>query len=526
MAWQNRVSFYKIPFSRTGVTYPLPTIGGIYADLESYKIGEIITEKPFNENQTRITTPAMTDALLACNYIRVGRVNPDAETPAGANDTNVSYFWCLDCYRLGTSNGEDGNTPGVFEIEPDDVMTEFFEGSAAEVAGRAVNGVLKQSTIADLQNNHFIRSFPLKKYYQDATDVDDIKTLITGLVTPTDRYTLIFSVTDAYGNILLFCSPALSADTMLSEIRNCSTITQLQDKRYTDTWVNCSVTGIWLLPYDLTAFGRLTPIYSGDITEMKTANASGKTGTFDAYEFIDADITVNYPITFTSTKNINIGDDLYIATPKNFYKYTGDMENIHAIYFSLSIVRSGLMSDSPTMQIFMNGQAIDVTDDYIMDFAVNEDALNKSRYRTSYVLKGLTTVLSAAGGVIGGIKSGNYFGAVQSIGGGVEGITDLLSAGRNPAQNISEEGRLNYFFKIKGLGYIVFKLRQNDYTRYLEKFGYTFENSPYVEISADILTEDYYQFASCEVPEIAGGGQNAQATIEAMFLRGVRFKAL
>lgn len=142
MAWQNRVSFYKIPFSRTGVTYPLPTIGGIYADLESYKIGEIITEKPFNENQTRITTPAMTDALLACNYIRVGRVNPDAETPAGANDTNVSYFWCLDCYRLGTSNGEDGNTPGVFEIEPDDVMTEFFEGSATEVAGRSIIGRL------------------------------------------------------------------------------------------------------------------------------------------------------------------------------------------------------------------------------------------------------------------------------------------------------------------------------------------------------------------------------------------------
>lgn len=530
MAWQNRVSFYKIPFSRTGVTYPLPTIGGIYADLESYKIDEIITEKPFNENQTRITTAAMTDALLACNYIRVGRVNPDAETPAGANDTNVSYFWCMDCYRLGSSNGEDGNMPGVFEIEPDDVMTEFFEGTAEEVAERTVAGVLKQSTIADLPGNHFIRSFPLKKYYQDAVNISDAGTLITGLVTPTNRYTLIFSITDEYGNIFLYADPALTANTIIDDIRKCSAIYQAKAEKSTteSVWINCSVTGIWLIPYDFTAFGVLTNITNRTVRKMHSRDENGGVVEFDAYVFIDADMTVNYPVTFTSdmTANINPGDDLYIITPKNFYKYTGDPESIHTIYISLSIIRSGYMADSPVVQLFMNGTAYDVTDDYAVPFAINEEALNRSRYNTSYVLKGITSIISAAGGAVGGFASGNYFGAIQSIGSGVESMVDLANVGRNPAQNISENGQLNYFFKIKGLGYIVFKLRETEYNSYLEKFGYTFENAPYVELSVPDLTEDYYAFTSCEIPVTAGGGQDVQATIETMFLRGVRFKAL
>lgn len=526
MAWQNRVSFYKIPFSRTGVTYPLPTIGGIYADLESYKIDEIITEKPFNENQTRITTAAMTDALLACNYIRVGRVNPDAETPAGANDTNVSYFWCMDCYRLGSSNGEDGNMPGVFEIEPDDVMTEFFEGSAAEVAGRKVAGRLNR-TSKKLSNYALLTGFiPNKEQNIEIKQANSLKSTTPWFYI---GYTILAIATAETGTIYGIGRRGFNALSLNRSIRDFANISSLH---VSTNAINCTLTGIWVINDDLIDESVLP---SSNATIMDYRSEDGSTKQLKVALFGDSTIgTTGQPqapifkkiIFHDETEIIDENKKLYIVTPKRFLEYP--YKNNKDIEVSISIQggNGGRWIDQPAILMYFNGDFIDVSDDFSVSFAVNAAAVERSQFSSLYTLRQISTAIGAIGGAVGGFASGNYFGALQSITGGISSIFDTAAQTKKPADiKTSSNGYAYINYLLGGVGYVELS-PDPTYINYTEQYGYNIDNQLYIEIYANTLTEDFYQFASCEVPEVAGGGQNAHATIETMFLRGVRFKAL
>lgn len=515
MAWQNRVSFYKIPFSRTGVTYPLPTIGGIYADLESYKIGEIITEKPFNENQTRITTPAMTDALLACNYIRVGRVNPDAETPAGANDTNVSYFWCLDCYRLGTSNGEDGNTPGVFEIESDDVMTEFFSSNESIIKGR-----ITRTSDNDFEN----RGFPIRKFCADDSITYSGGNLLKAHVLKDDTATVIASLTLNTGDMMLvacrdayfYSKPYESGRRYLYDVIN------LMSNIYgyggdQGTAYNASVTNITIVP---TSFIGVDA-YSQNLYKVAYRLPGGGNSTFGVYRFLYR--TNRYTHTYELLKtNYNL---CYIQTPCSFYM-AGIPDYNLTFSIEINIPPGGIGSDTITISLILKNEIIDITQDYSTAFAVNDEAVKKAQFKQVNAIGQISNIIGAVGGVVGGVASGNYFGAVQSLVAGTSGLAENAAIGKAPAQVKSSGDAYNTFETIRGLcaAYVTCDTETTNKT--IEKYGLPVETNPYVELPANTITESYYKFAECDAIGLSGGGQNAQATIETMFLRGVRFKSL
>lgn len=534
MAWQNRVSFYKIPFSRTGVTYPLPTIGGIYADLESYKIGEIITEKPFNENQTRITTPAMTDALLACNYIRVGRVNPDAETPAGANDTNVSYFWCLDCYRLGTSNGEDGNTPGVFEIEPDDVMTEFFEGSATEVAGRSIIGRLARCS------KLFTDTAGRMRFNTNCERVAKIYTenynITPGFAFKGEQYIYIISLTTERGTIYNFYLVA-TADNVTSYISILSNVFGFYygtSSEYT-SYINISISEIFCFGYELF---RGAVFYDIPVSLLYRTN-SGATRRITAYILVTEDTGMRRDISKTYSKkfyifnysnklpdNSKVFDKLFLFTPSRIIEVENCFDQYFTVNIQINIAGDGVGSIGVGVSLIINNKIYDITNDFKIPFAVNEGALKQAQFQASTTIQYIGNILGSIGGMIGGFASGNYFGALQSLVGGIQGVTNLQNETRAPAQLKTEGLTMTMIQQTGGaIGYMIVQQDVETETIIMRN-GYIYTDSPVLTLTANNITEDYYQFASCEVPEVAGGGQNAQATIETMFLRGVRFKAL
>lgn len=534
-----RFTFYKIPFSETGVEYPLPTVGNPTASLASYKTAEQLTTAAFRENQSNIVFSEpdtdVANGILKSNYMRVGVV-----VAPGTIDTdeNVAFYWVRDVECLGGV----AIPPLNVTIAPDDIMTEFFSSNSAKISGRMIrcSKLFFDSRVA-LPRKGFLYNvscdrfpYPYNRYGTEIKQSPGFT--ITGAST-SYQVALICSLTKNDGSVSNYCKILKYSDTFSKELWYISNAYKIKDK--TEEEQNISVLNIYVL------HENIVRLWLDKMPQQSVQNVTLFTKMQDGSEHQTQMITLSWYASTGSTifssrfyifpendADFDFTDQLYICTPNRFIKYDNLVSSALSVelYFAVGSYTadeySSIGEEGFNLYLRIENEIYDITDDYKVSFAVNEKAINQAQFQGSTALSAIGSVIGSIGGTIGGVMSGNYFGAVQSVAGGFEGITSMQDAKKTPG-SIKSQGAAgcNWGAVGAGIGYLLIKQSQQTDTL-ASKVGYIYTEAPFVEFTSDEITDDFYKFQTCDAVNLSGGGQDAQATIEALFTRGVRFKAL
>lgn len=514
-----RFTFYKIPFSETGVEYPLPTVGNPTESLARYKTAEKLTTKAFRENQNQISVAMGGSMFSDSNYLRVGTIKNNLATID--EDLNVSYYWIRDVEFLGAESVTGRAV--LITIAPDDIMTEFFTNQNSTIKGRIaqttkrieINGnYVPRRPVSDIiyergsQATAETAPFFTQSFLRPCQNTSDEYLVVLAITTQkSDMYLLAINITNQQGHTLEFGMQV--ASTAYAIVYNVS------DR------LNINVTKCYILPKSII---RFTSVNSKIIY---FTNFKGEEDTVKGYALSAiSPLSIFYPF-----KNENLPqslgpeDKLYFLTPNSVYEYEGDPTQNPPFGVLAFVPQDSEGADSPTILGILNGSIFDITEDFSASFATNEEAIKRNQFSSLHALQQISTAIGSIGGIVGGVASGNYFGAVQSLAGGISTIAGNEAAIKKPARVKSSDNAYNIIQKIEGFGYYV-RFADDTTKANANYFGYYIETAPYIEISANNIEEGFYRFSECDAVNLSGGGQNAQATIEAMFLRGVRFKAL
>lgn len=514
-----RFTFYKIPFSETGVEYPLPTVGNPTESLEKYKTIEQITDAQFREKQNQISIAFAGSRFSDSNYLRVGTIKKDS-APID-EDLNVSYYWIRDVEFLGSEFRTDG--PVLITIAPDDIMTEFFTNQNSTIKGRIaqttkrveINGnYVPRRPVSDIIYERGSQVIPTVKpsfkqsYLRHCQNTSDQYLVVLAITTEkSDMYLLAINITNKDGYTLNFGMQV--ASTAFAIVYNVS------DR------LNINVTKCYILPKSIIGFT------SASSKIIYFTNFQGKEDTVRGYALSAIDpLSIFYPFENENIpKNLGPEDKLYFLTPNGIYEYEGDPTQNPPFGVLAFAPEDSEGADSPTILGILNGSIFDITEDFSASFATNEEAINRNQFSSLHALQQISTAIGSIGGIVGGVASGNYFGAVQSLAGGVSAIAGNEAAIKKPASVKSSDNAYNIIQEIEGFGYYV-RYADDTTKANANYFGYYIETAPYIEISANNIEEGFYRFSECDAVNLSGGGQDAQATIEALFTRGVRFKSL
>ena len=527
-----RFTFYKIPFSETGVEYPLPTVGNPTESLASYKTAEQLTTAAFRENQSNIVfsepDTTVANGILKSNYMRVGVV-----VAPGTIDTdeNVAFYWVRDVECLGGV----AIPPLNVTIAPDDIMTEFFSSTEAKISGR-----IKQTSQKIELNNAPLQKEPsYVPIYNEILSIDNVKPVAIGSATKSIhaglgnelRYGVIISLTTQASELMLFFIEDLYATNDTSPKSLSETILHLSQayelQKDNQKYANVSITGIYLFPSywvnwqtDGVESGAIWKLICGDTVKYEITIEEFKKG---------GNISKSFKIQCFEENELNDimpEDKLFLLTPCGMYEYTDDPTINPTFTIFLSISPGGVAANGPSIFLKIGNKIYDVLNDFSTSFAANDEAIKKAQEGSLVALRQISAVISSVGGVVGGVMSGNYFGAVQSVVSGVSSIAEESFRGRTPANIKVSNDAMNLIEKIHAIGYIVLKADRTISENIKNNFGYFITSKPKIEISSSNITEDYYLFDEVSAVNLEGGGQDAQATVEALFTRGVRFKSL
>ena len=539
-----RYTFYKIPFSETGIEYPLPEIGNATESLAPYETFEKLGTAAFRENQTEIviTNPednAPIDYLLKANYLRVGVVKGSTID----EDTNVNFYWVRDLECLGGL----ATFPVKVTIAPDDVMTEFFNAPTSNNA--SIMGRLTQCSenLKNADGKYYPRSGTGIKpfgWFHQITPYD-LSYSYTDLASA-QYFAIIVGTTDQYGRMRLFVKNDILRKDGPKWVENLSRTHRItyQSPTVPNYSATCEVTNIFVLPARFIPTNILTDDYQciAYFQDEKGEDDSQRVLLFTEDE--DAVFYWSVYISIDPTDDVKPDSVLHFQTPTSSYKIDGDKSNTfeeigveQAIQIDFSLPPRGTNTDDFKMLLVGCGvEPINITDDYRIAFSINEAARERAQFGNLYVLKQVSAGIAGLGGAIGGAVSGNYFGAVQSVVGSVESIADTAAETGGPAQIVCNENAINSIFSIypspiPNIMENIFKITVDypileAYQDTIDYYGYLYNGSPNLTFLTSELKEAFYRFSFCQANNLAGGGQDAQATVENMFVRGVRFKAL
>lgn len=193
----------------------------------------------------------------------------------------------------------------------------------------------------------------------------------------------------------------------------------------------------------------------------------------------------------------------------------------------VSIASSG--DDGIKLYLQTGEEFIDISDDYAADFAANTAAVQQAQQKQLIALQAITGVIGAAGGAAGGVASGNYFGAVQSIAGGVQSIAQIAASRKSPAQ-IRGNGGVASFFAMAQTLLLGISLGNpanlTEINATETEFGCIYDGSPYKIFGAhDLELDNFYRFDDVLIENMTGG-ESAKNEIAIALRNGVRFVEL
>lgn len=516
-----RFTFYKIPFMRGGVDVPIvATPGEQVTELEKYFVAEIISEKQFSETQNQIVL-ANAAAVNNANYVRIARTTASQIQSNYDLDTDPAFFWVEDVQIICTTKDTDGPRSAIITISPDPWLTDFCdESSAVQLRGR-----LKQST----------KQQSGERIAPPVEPVTDFSSLIFTDVSGTDADDSLFCVIGVYttaGGSMLICASKNGQKRIDTDPNGISSQTYYFSR--VASWRYSAA------PEELTSAATCIKILvvPNKWIEWAKQGLDITLTTDSGYEIeavkisIESNFQLNYATTISFDDGFLPKYNYFLITPSRIIR----LENApYVLYPTWNFVGHiyigvpyGYSSDGIAIFLDIEGEILDITDDFQADFAINDQALKQAQQKENTTLSVMTGVIGGVGGVVGGVASGNYFGAIQSALGGASALMAPTVARKTPA---TQKGSGNVMTAIYGQGILaIAKTHQvtnaKQYDTALRRYGYIYPNKPYIELTSyDNIKENFYAFEDVEVTGITGG-QASAIEIATDLIRGVNLKVV
>lgn len=516
-----RFVFFKIPFMRGGYRVPATPFGdNPIAHMSTYKVTEIVTDFAFAETQREIVVNGGTAIVIdngGANYVYIAQTGIKT-IGVYTNDQRPAYYWIDDLQFVGVS---DGTPAAIVTISPDVWLTDFFPNTPT------VRGRLAQSTILMAGEPRT----PLVAPVFDQRNMVQINAL-TG-----NSFWVVGVFTDARGGIQSY---AISANNMgtakqwAQAMGGAAKITiTIPSAPAQDIEISCI--RVYIIPDDFATTTKGERIVNTS-TNTGYLITSANDVKIDVYPFATIggvglkrvhDVTLPSLPTFTG-----LSSRVWICTPARFVELNEmrgiSWDNLKPLAASFFISASSSGDDGIKIYMQVGTEFIDVSDDFLADFATNAQSVQQAQQKQLVALQAITGVIGAAGGVAGGISSGNYFGAVQSIAGGVQSIAGLGQARRTPAQMRGNGGVAAFYGFANTLVLLIgmgVPTNDDEIDDIENEFGWKYDNAPLKTYNANIPTDNYYRFSDVVVENVTGGTA-AAAEIATAFATGVRLVSL
>lgn len=525
-----RYTFYNIPYMRGGTDVPALNSGDVAeTQLEKYFIMEIFSQRQFSEEQVQLVfSEGESLSASQANYMRVAKTQNTTQKDY-STDSNVSFWWVDDVQLLGAVNAA-GDLAARVTISPDVWLTDFF----ATESNTNISGRIIQTTIEISSCEKQLPVLPNWNYSYPHIENILLQHPPTEFpITDEPEYCVVVFMTTSSNDILgLVSDPTLASNitTPLIYLSAAAKITLLDnagDPVESASW-NVNVVKAYAVP-------RIFIENLTDKTKVyKVKSAPG--GISSAYG-IKSFYNERYNIVYTIGKpNGMVFDEkhyLYFGTAKRLIKVTGRASGGtpagYEALASISVNAYMYSTDSLSITLFCNGEIIDITDDFECDFAVNQTSVEQSQFKSLTILKAISSIIGAAGGVTGGVLSGNYFGAIQSIFSGVKSLTEIAAAQKNPATLQQNSGNVVNIINSLGAIYWVFSrnpINIDIVDNALNKYGWIYDDNPILNYkNLSIPRDNFFKYSEVDIYGMTGG-QSAAIEIANAFLRGVRLKTL
>ena len=522
-----RIVFFKIPFMRGGYRVPVcPVINAPITYMGAWKVAEVVTDLAFAETQREIIVDGAT-AVAAddgkANYVYIAQTTNSA-VGVYTDDVRGAYYWLDDLQFVGVQ--DDGTPAAVVTISPDVWLTDFCSGYTS------VRGRLSQSTV-EIENTP---RTALQAPYYDAEFLQQFDAL-----TPGAGLYIVASMTTERGEIETFVAHAVGILDAEEVVRHLGSATKLETRRDGAATGSYNVTcvKIYMLPGDFLTSTDGQLLYAPD---------DGVNGEWHIISAQDYDLTVGKfieganisgtglvrvrniksPSAAASVVLYNINCKSWLVTPARFVEISprGGMKNPSGSVPTLCaffIAGARVGDDGVKIYLQVDDEFIDVSDDFIVDFAVNDEAVKNAQHKQLVALQTVAGVIGAIGGAVGGFSSGNYFGGVQSIVGGVENVANLASVKHKVAQMRGNGEVFSFYNFAHTLALIVSTgtpVNNGEISAVEAEYGWQYDNAPYYD---DVLEYDkYYRFAEVTIEGDMTGGQGAKQEVATALTAGVR----
>ena len=522
-----RIVFFKIPFMRGGYRVPVirPGRNPLVFLLTNYKIAEVATELAFAETQREIvidgTTAETVDAGKA-NYIYIAQCGNGAASYN--DDVHPAYYWLDDLQFYGVQDGT-GSAPAVVTISPDVWLTDFCSGQTT------VRGRLAQSTV-DIST---MPRTPVIQPYYNIDNTIQIDALPARPVRGNNYWAVgIFAANN--GSILTYAIPESSWALLrgwVNAMGEAAKITQTPRSGGSSITLNVECIKLYILPAAFVEYGVGISIFSRSSWVESTLETAGGVVYDDMYI-----PSYSAGAGFVKTFTINLGADSgnflalnkksWIVTPARFVELSAakgmiDSAGNYLAPASVYVSIAGSGDDGIKLYLQTGEEFIDISDDYAADFPANTAAVQQAQQKQLIALQAITGVIGAVGGAAGGVASGNYFGAVQSIAGGVQSIAQIAAARKSPAQIRGNGGVASFFAMTQTLLLAVSlgnPINLTDFQNAENEYGWQYDDAPYYNGALEY--DNYYRFAEVEIDGDITGGQNAREEIANALIAGVR----
>lgn len=520
-----RYTFYKIPFMRGGIDVPVvATPGNQIPEMEKYFVTEIISEKQFSETQNQIVL-ANAAAVNNANYVRIARTAATEIQSDYDADTDPAFFWVEDVQIICTTKDSDGPRSAIITIAPDPWLTDFCD-AAADIN---IRGRLKQSTQAQAGERISNPVEPITDF--SLLNFEDV----SGTAADDSLFDVVGVFTDAGGGILIFSTktgkPKVGQD--LDDLT-----TQLYYFAKVAFWryaiqpdeANIAVKCIKLLvvPNSWIEWAK----QGLDITLTVDTTLP------EAQEIDAVQVRIKSNFSLKNVLSVSAPDqylpkyNYFLLTPTHVIRLENTPYVLNPSYKTIANIYVGtpLGSNSDGIAIFLEveGEIIDITDDFQADFAINDQALKQAQQKEYVALSVMTGVIGGIQGLVNSFQSKNPLGAIQSS-------LDIASAIMAP--NLAyktpsvKQGSGNVITAIYGQGIISIAstyqiTNETQYETALSRFGYIYPNKPYIEINGyENIVGNFFSFENIDVCGIPGG-QLSAAEIATDLIRGVKLKVV
>lgn len=526
-----KITFYKdYPITPESEYAPyfdtlVETGESIYAALQDFKKVEYNTVGDFTPLQDYINVQSFAE-VDGCNYVRVEVVGEYTE-----------YYYIKDIIALSEIQREgryyrpaqvflyeDVFLSDYYQVTPTGALNKplvsgnvvqcnQYDQLTANIQTAPISGVFNKMDIAPARQTYYNKFVLLATYADSENRIAHIVCRGTG------DNGLTLADLSTYANIF----------SGLSSIR---TTIELGGTQKTTT-ENVSLLNLYILPYDWvsTWFYDFTKIIKSIIaigihdTEVDVTYLTGMD--FETFGEGAPRLVATLTPEIYRRAGFKDLDKFYLKTANNFINIpwkggTPSETNAPTVKIFIEIPDVGTDSDTITITAGIGGNIYDISNDFKLDVAVNQIALNMSQHKVSTALNTLTGVVGAASGVAGGIASGNYFGAVSAAVGGVKSITGLIEGVETPAK-MTIQGNASAALDLYGL-ITILKVSPDNYdviSAEIYRHGYIYPERPFLSVS-HLINND--TFIKLENAVINGSfGVDISRELKERFERGIKF---